>query len=115
MVRPWERSPLSIIYRSIQPLATAYVCNNEQLQGEVYSDPLTMSIPRLFSHFSPSKFDHHFSPGIHSEELLLNFSQDLLFTRRTFENGEEIRACYILHALNHVLKSVGKLRLLLWC
>ena len=35
------------------------------------------------------------------------FVQDLLYTCRTFENGEEIRRIYLLHALNHVLKYVG--------
>lgn len=30
--------------------------------------------------------------------------QDVLFTQRTFENGEEIRRIYLLHALNHILK-----------
>ena len=32
--------------------------------------------------------------------------QDLLYTNRTFENCEEIRNIYLLHALNHVLKLV---------
>ena len=34
------------------------------------------------------------------------FIQDLLYTNRTFENCEEIRNVYLLHALNHVLKLV---------
>lgn len=40
-------------------------------------------------------------------ELLsvLSSYRDLLFTERTFANGEEVRAAYCLHALNHVLKS----------
>ncbi|XP_064403011.1 U3 small nucleolar RNA-associated protein 25 homolog isoform X2 [Halichondria panicea] len=36
---------------------------------------------------------------------ILNSYKDLLFMRRTFENGEEIRRTYLLHALNHVLKT----------
>jgi U3 small nucleolar RNA-associated protein 25 len=31
--------------------------------------------------------------------------QDVLYTQRSFDNGEEIRRLYALHALNHVLKS----------
>ncbi|XP_065831929.1 uncharacterized protein [Oscarella lobularis] len=31
--------------------------------------------------------------------------RDLLYVQRDFENGEEIRPLYCLHALNHVLKS----------
>ncbi|XP_065832625.1 U3 small nucleolar RNA-associated protein 25 homolog [Oscarella lobularis] len=31
--------------------------------------------------------------------------RDLLYVQRDFENGEEIRRLYCLHALNHVLKS----------
>ena len=31
--------------------------------------------------------------------------RDLLFTERTFGNGEQIRMVYALHALNHVLKT----------
>ncbi|KAL3183608.1 hypothetical protein MRX96_033713 [Rhipicephalus microplus] len=40
-------------------------------------------------------------------ELLsvLSSYRDLLFTERTLTNGEEVRAAYCLHALNHVLKS----------
>ncbi|KAL1425657.1 hypothetical protein MTO96_019078 [Rhipicephalus appendiculatus] len=40
-------------------------------------------------------------------ELLsvLSSYRDLLFTERTLTNGEEARAAYCLHALNHVLKS----------
>ncbi|KAH7933789.1 hypothetical protein HPB49_017364 [Dermacentor silvarum] len=40
-------------------------------------------------------------------ELLsvLTSYRDLLFTERTLTNGEEVRAAYCLHALNHVLKS----------
>ena len=36
--------------------------------------------------------------------LRCNF-QDLFFARRTFDNGEEIRRVYLLHTLNHVLKT----------
>ncbi len=32
-----------------------------------------------------------------------------MFARRTFGNGEEIRKVYLLHALNHVLKSHSKI------
>lgn len=28
-----------------------------------------------------------------------------MFARRTFENGEDIRKIYLLHALNHILKT----------
>ncbi|XP_077529873.1 U3 small nucleolar RNA-associated protein 25 homolog [Haemaphysalis longicornis] len=40
-------------------------------------------------------------------ELLsvLSSYRDLLFTERSLDNGEEVRAAYCLHALNHVLKS----------
>eukprot|EP00731_Ephydatia_muelleri_P028176 Em0019g1049a len=41
---------------------------------------------------------------------ILNSYKDLLFTRRTFENGEEIRRTYVLHALNHVLKTRSRVR-----
>ena len=37
--------------------------------------------------------------------IFLIFLQDLLFARRTFASGEEIRKIYLLHALNHVLKT----------
>ncbi|XP_077494109.1 U3 small nucleolar RNA-associated protein 25 homolog [Amblyomma americanum] len=36
---------------------------------------------------------------------VLTSYRDLLFTERTLDNGEELRAAYCLHALNHVLKS----------
>ena len=35
--------------------------------------------------------------------------QDLMFARRTFENGEEIRKLYLLHALNHILKTRSRI------
>lgn len=35
--------------------------------------------------------------------------KDLLYARRTFENGEEIRKTYLLHALNHVMKTRSKI------
>ena len=35
------------------------------------------------------------------------FIQDLLYTDRTFENCEEVRNCYLLHVLNHILKLVA--------
>lgn len=28
-----------------------------------------------------------------------------MFSRRTFDNGEEIRRIYLLHTLNHILKA----------
>ncbi|XP_058053269.1 U3 small nucleolar RNA-associated protein 25 homolog [Anopheles bellator] len=41
---------------------------------------------------------------------ILNNYQDLLFTRRTFENAEKLRFAYCLHTLNHVLKAVTKIQ-----
>lgn len=32
-----------------------------------------------------------------------------MFARRTFDNGEEIRKVYLLHALNHILKTRSKI------
>ena len=32
-----------------------------------------------------------------------------MFTRRTFENGEELRRLYLLHALNHILKTRSRI------
>lgn len=32
-----------------------------------------------------------------------------MFTRRTFANGEEIRKVYLLHVLNHVLKTHSRI------
>ena len=40
------------------------------------------------------------------------FLQDLLYANRTFDNCEEIRNIYLLHALNHVLKLVAAI---VWC
>ncbi|GLV39574.1 uncharacterized protein CBL_08360 [Carabus blaptoides fortunei] len=39
---------------------------------------------------------------------IINNYQDLYFTERTFENGDEIRFVYALHAINHVLKTRTK-------
>lgn len=36
---------------------------------------------------------------------ILNNYQDLYFPQRTFENGEELRFVYCLHAMNHVIKT----------
>ncbi|XP_055697066.1 U3 small nucleolar RNA-associated protein 25 homolog [Phlebotomus papatasi] len=40
---------------------------------------------------------------------ILNNYQDLYMPRRTFENADEIRFSYCLHALNHALKSYTKI------
>lgn len=39
---------------------------------------------------------------------IINNYQDLYFTERTFENGDEIRFVYALHAINHILKTRTK-------
>ncbi|XP_059610296.1 U3 small nucleolar RNA-associated protein 25 homolog [Phlebotomus argentipes] len=39
---------------------------------------------------------------------IVNNYQDFYMPRRTFENAEEIRTIYCLHAMNHVLKSYTK-------
>ncbi|XP_055676707.1 U3 small nucleolar RNA-associated protein 25 homolog [Lutzomyia longipalpis] len=39
---------------------------------------------------------------------IINNYQDLYMPQRTFENSEEIRFTYCLHAMNHVLKSYTK-------
>jgi len=36
---------------------------------------------------------------------VINSYQDLLFTKQTYQNMEELRLVYCLHALNHVLKA----------
>ncbi|KAL4239096.1 hypothetical protein ACF0H5_003799 [Mactra antiquata] len=36
---------------------------------------------------------------------IMNNYQDILYSDRTFKNGEEIRLTYCLHAVNHILKS----------
>ena len=33
--------------------------------------------------------------------------QDLFYSQRDFENGEEIRRLYCLHAVNHIFKYVS--------
>ncbi len=38
----------------------------------------------------------------------MNTMQDLLYARRSFDNGEEIRRIYLLHALNHITKTRSK-------
>ncbi|GAB0093594.1 U3 small nucleolar RNA-associated protein 25 [Sergentomyia squamirostris] len=64
--------------------------NAEELSKEIHSEP------RVFSDFQAELFS------------ILNNYQDLYMPRRTFENSEEIRFTYCLHALNHVLKSYTK-------
>ncbi|XP_035791992.1 digestive organ expansion factor homolog [Anopheles albimanus] len=41
---------------------------------------------------------------------ILNNYQDLLFTGRTVENGDQLRFAYCLHALNHLVKAVTKIQ-----
>ena len=43
-------------------------------------------------------------------ELLkcISVYKDLSYNERTFENGEQIRFCYTLHALNHIFKTRDK-------
>ena len=38
----------------------------------------------------------------------ISIYKDLMYNERTFENGEEIRFCYTLHALNHIFKTRDK-------
>lgn len=40
---------------------------------------------------------------------IINNYQDLLFMQRTFDNADEIRFLYCLHAVNHVLKTRTKI------
>ena len=40
---------------------------------------------------------------------ILNSYKSLLYTGRTFENGEELRYIYCLHALNHILKTRARI------
>ena len=77
----------AIVHRQANSFATTSLRCHEQLQG-------SHMYPRL-AVYCGLKF-------ILSSCSLMK--QDLSFTKRTFENGEEIRKVYLVHALNHVLK-----------
>ena len=36
--------------------------------------------------------------------VIVPFLQDVFYSNRTFQNGDEIRELYCLHAVNHILK-----------
>jgi hypothetical protein len=48
--------------------------------------------------------DGVFSPLQETLFPIFNEYTDLLYTTRTWQNASEIRALYVLHALNHTLK-----------
>ena len=48
----------------------------------------------------------HLTSQQHKLFQVINSYQDLLFTKQTYKNTEQIRLVYCLHALNHILKLV---------
>jgi U3 small nucleolar RNA-associated protein 25 len=77
---------LCAIKTQIQPNITA--ANQENLSGHKTSKHLTAFQSEVFS--------------------IANNYQDLYYSQRNLDNGEEIRFAYCLHALNHILKTRTK-------
>lgn len=52
-----------------------------------------------------NKAEHVFTPLQNEIFSVINNYQDLYYPHRTFENAEEIRFVYTVHAVNHILKT----------
>ncbi len=75
------------------------------LQKSAMKADMTFVKAQLARNVDSANRGFSFSPLQSELYSLVSSYRDLYYPERTFENAEEIRTVYVLHALNHVLKT----------
>uniref|UniRef100_A0A336MKR4 CSON002566 protein n=1 Tax=Culicoides sonorensis TaxID=179676 RepID=A0A336MKR4_CULSO len=76
--------------------------NANFIKNQIWNNLPKANQDQLEAHQNSSK---HFTPLQREMFSIINNYQDFYYTQRNFNNAEEIRFVYSLHALNHALKT----------
>jgi len=100
------------IYESVQPIIdtpTSLSLSKQSISTLGNAKVREKIIDRWNKVNKKGKEEGDFTPLQRSLFKHINSYQDVFYSQRTFENGEEIRRLYCLHAVNHVLKTRSRI------